>query len=86
MARAFFNEMGTDAPREVYRRMAEWLKATPPEVLKSRHQQAEILFRRIGITFAVYGDKDAAERLIPFDIVPRLIARSEWDRLEKGLF
>ena len=43
------------------------------------------MFRRIGITFGVYGDKDAAERLIPFDIVPRLISRAEWRRLEAGL-
>jgi uncharacterized circularly permuted ATP-grasp superfamily protein len=43
------------------------------------------MFRRIGITFAVYGDKDAGERLIPFDIVPRLISRPEWTRLEAGL-
>ncbi len=85
MAGAFFDEMG-QPPRDVYRRMAHWLETTPPEVLKSRHEQAEMLFRRIGITFAVYGDKEAAERLIPFDIVPRLIARSEWDRLEQGLF
>ena len=39
----------------------------------------------IGITFAVYGDKDAAERLIPFDIVPRVLGRDEWGRLEAGL-
>ena len=42
------------------------------------------MFRRIGITFGVYGDKDAAERLIPFDIVPRLISRAEWTSLEAG--
>ena len=43
------------------------------------------MFRRIGITFGVYGDKDATERLIPFDIVPRVISRAEWTRLEAGL-
>ena len=43
------------------------------------------MFRRIGITFGVYGDKDAAERLIPFDIVPRLISQTEWRKLEAGL-
>ena len=42
------------------------------------------MFRRIGITFGVYGDKDAAERLIPFDIVPRVISRAEWSVLEEG--
>jgi uncharacterized circularly permuted ATP-grasp superfamily protein len=83
----FFDEMtGQGAPRDVYRRIARWLDDTPPEILASRRAQAELLFRRIGITFAVYGDKDAAERLIPFDIVPRLFSRSEWVRLEQGLF
>jgi uncharacterized circularly permuted ATP-grasp superfamily protein len=91
MGATFFDEMGfykeaPGAPREVYRRLADWIARTPPNLLKSRHEQAELLFRRIGITFAVYGDKEAAERLIPFDIVPRLIARSEWDLLERGLF
>ncbi len=82
-----FNEMsnGAGAPREIYRRIAEWLEKSPPGLLNSRRQQAEMLFRRIGITFAVYGDKDAAERLIPFDIIPRLIGRDEWARLEAGL-
>jgi uncharacterized circularly permuted ATP-grasp superfamily protein len=44
-----------------------------------------LLFRRIGITFAVYGDKEATERLIPFDILPRILGRTEWLKLERGL-
>jgi uncharacterized circularly permuted ATP-grasp superfamily protein len=51
----------------------------------ARREQAEMMFRRIGITFAVYGDKEATERLIPFDIIPRVLSRTEWNRLEKGL-
>ncbi len=82
-----FDEMGLGAAnvRPLYREIARWLKETPPEVLASRRAQAEYMFRRIGITFGVYGDKDAAERLIPFDIVPRLISRAEWTSLEVGL-
>ncbi len=82
-----FNEMtnGSGAPRELYRRLAEWLEKSPPGLLDSRRAQAEMLFRKIGITFAVYGDKDAAERLIPFDIIPRLLGHDEWQRLEAGL-
>ena len=82
-----FDEMTNraGAPRALYRRIAEWLEKSPPGLLDSRRQQAEMLFRRIGITFAVYGDKDAAERLIPFDIIPRLLGRDEWRRLEAGL-
>jgi uncharacterized circularly permuted ATP-grasp superfamily protein len=71
--------------RTVYERLARWLQGAPSEFLSSRRSQAELLFRRIGITFAVYGDKDATERLIPFDLVPRIFERSEWQRLEKGL-
>ena len=44
-----------------------------------------MIFRRVGITFAVYGDPNAAERLIPFDIIPRILARAEWSGLEAGL-
>jgi uncharacterized circularly permuted ATP-grasp superfamily protein len=73
------------ATRAVYDKIARWLKETPAEHLESRRAQAELLFRRIGITFAVYGSKDAAERLIPFDIVPRVIGRAEWTKLEAGL-
>ena len=43
------------------------------------------MFRRMGITFAVYGDQESTERLIPFDIVPRILGQSEWTRLEAGL-
>jgi uncharacterized circularly permuted ATP-grasp superfamily protein len=71
--------------RQIYQRVQQWLRAAPSELMASHRAQAELMFRRIGITFAVYGDKDATERLIPFDIIPRLLARSEWQRLEKGL-
>jgi uncharacterized circularly permuted ATP-grasp superfamily protein len=82
-----FDEMGLapDRTRALYRKVAQWLDETPTELLAARRAQAEYMFRRIGITFGVYGDKDAAERLIPFDIVPRLISRPEWRRLEAGL-
>ncbi len=71
--------------RPHYGKIARWLAETPAELLAFRREEAELLFRRIGITFAVYGDKDATERLIPFDIIPRIIGRCEWARLEAGL-
>ena len=73
--------------RPVYGKIASWLASTPAGVLAARRSQAELLFRRIGITFAVYGEgeQDGAERLIPFDIIPRMMLRSEWTRLEAGL-
>jgi uncharacterized circularly permuted ATP-grasp superfamily protein len=73
------------ASRELYQKIAHWLETAPPDLLSSRQSHAELMFRRIGITFAVYGDKDATERLIPFDIIPRLISRRKWAYLEEGL-
>jgi uncharacterized circularly permuted ATP-grasp superfamily protein len=82
-----FDEMGlgSDRTRALYKKVSLWLEETPPDLLAARRAQAEYMFRRIGITFGVYGDKDAAERLIPFDIVPRILSRAEWRRLEAGL-
>ena len=56
-----------------------------PESLAHRRLEAELLFRRIGITFAVYGQNEAEERIIPFDIIPRVLTRAEWQRLSRGL-
>ena len=82
-----FNEMhGPDGElRPAYQELSRWLKEMPPDALEYRRQEAELLFRRIGITFAVYGDAEAQERLIPFDVVPRIISAREWTILEKGL-
>ncbi|TPQ51617.1 hypothetical protein C2U72_07415 [Prosthecomicrobium hirschii] len=74
-----------DGCRSGYELVQAWLAATPAETLRQRQQEAELLFRRIGITFAVYGDAEGEERLIPFDIVPRVLTRPEWQRLSKGL-
>ena len=79
-----------DAPtRQQYQRYAQWLSQQPMQTMLHRREEAEFIFRRVGITFAVYGDKDAdgsgTERLIPFDLIPRIIPHSEWDLLERGL-
>ena len=71
--------------RPAYAALAEWLKATPQDVLDYRRSEAEFIFRRIGITFAVYGEAEAQERLIPFDIIPRILTNTEWQRLSRGL-
>jgi uncharacterized circularly permuted ATP-grasp superfamily protein len=82
-----FNEMFSrdGACRPAYQLLQGWLDATPPEQLAHRRAEAELLFRRIGITFAVYGNADAEERIIPFDIVPRILTKAEWLRLAAGL-
>ncbi len=77
--------LATGAPRGAYAALDKWMKASPPEFFDARRRQAELFFRRIGITFAVYGEAESHERLIPFDIVPRIISGKEWRRLEQGL-
>ena len=75
--------------REHYRGYDRWLSEQPPQVMRSRREEAEMIFRRVGITFAVYGAKDedgaGTERLIPFDLIPRIIPAHEWREMEKGL-
>ena len=78
------NGMG-DGLRDVYTPVERWLKSTDPHMLELKRREAEVLFRRIGITFAVYSEGGDPERLIPFDIVPRVLGREEWSFLEHGL-
>src|SRR5437588_8330915 len=85
-----FDEMtlADGAIRLVYGKIAGWLAATPAGLLASRRSQAELLFRRIGITFAIYGEgeQDGAERLIPFGLIPRMLLRSGWILRRSGLW
>jgi uncharacterized circularly permuted ATP-grasp superfamily protein len=82
-----FDEMkGTDGQvRPAYAELSRWLREVRPDVLDFRRREAELLFRRIGITFSVYGDADAQERLIPFDVIPRILSGAEWERVRAGL-
>ena len=86
-----FDEMhaSADAVREHYLGYRRWLADQPGDVIRSRREEAEVIFRRVGITFAVYGAKDedgsGTERLIPFDLIPRVIPAREWAELEAGL-
>ncbi len=83
---AAFDEMGLgDALTAPYQLVNAWLKGTPPDVLALKRQEAELLFRRVGITFAVYSEGGDPERLIPFDIIPRVLAAAEWRTLQRGL-
>ena len=65
--------------------LARWLSTTPSAELGRRQQAAEAAFRNLGITFSVYGEANSAERIIPFDIVPRIFSAAEWTRLSAGL-
>lgn len=90
-----FDEMYLESPayqgalRDHYKDYAQWLGLQSQDYLRARSAEAEIVFRRVGITFAVYGDKDESgagtERLIPFDLIPRIIPAHEWTRMQAGL-
>jgi uncharacterized circularly permuted ATP-grasp superfamily protein len=94
-----FDEMNTTAPaagvRAHYRTYQDWLARQPRDSMQARREEAEVIFRRVGITFAVYGAKDedaslgngngGTERLIPFDLIPRVIPQQEWATMEAGL-
>ena len=90
-----FDEMYAALPFEAgdvrthYKAYAQWLQRQSQATLQARKAEAEMIFRRVGITFAVYGNKDESgagtERLIPFDLIPRIIPGDEWKRMQQGL-
>ena len=86
-----FDEMNASGSnvRAHYQGYQRWLAQQPADVMQARRAEAEMIFRRVGITFAVYGDKDedgsGTERLIPFDLIPRIIPAHEWATMEQGL-
>src|SRR5438128_6126853 len=73
------------AKRQPYARMSQWLATLKPDEARKALDDAEAIFRKQGITFAVYGSGEASERLIPFDFVPRIFAAQEWRRLSLGI-
>ena len=82
----FYNEMSADGVvREHYREFADWLAQQTPDAIERKRMEADLTFRRVGITFAVYGDNAGTERLIPFDLIPRIIPASEWQQMQAGL-
>ena len=80
---------GAESVRPHYRDYLAWLNSQDEHVMREHRAEAEMIFRRVGITFAVYGDKDedgaGTERLIPFDLIPRIIPADEWQRMQRGL-
>jgi uncharacterized circularly permuted ATP-grasp superfamily protein len=84
---AAFDEMkaADGTVRWPYAQLSGWLSEVPADILDYRRREAELLFRRIGITFAVYGEADAEERVIPFDVLPRILSAAEWEILRRGL-
>ena len=83
---SYFNEMYQgDSVRAPYARLQNWMNSMPAELRQMKQAEAEALFRRIGITFAVYGEGGDPDRLIPFDMFPRVFSGAEWAKLERGI-
>lgn len=78
-----FAPNGTVRPH--YKPLNDWLRALSPDYIERKRADAERLFRHLGITFAVYGESAGVERLIPFDIIPRILPVGRWEKLEAGL-
>ena len=86
MEQAYFNEMyQSGRVRPPYAQLEGWTERMPAALRSLKQTEAEALFRRIGITFAVYGEGGDPDRLIPFDMFPRVFAHDEWRRLERGI-
>jgi uncharacterized circularly permuted ATP-grasp superfamily protein len=71
--------------RPAYRKYHAWFQGQDPALMRHKDKEAEGLFRRTGITFNVYGQSDGEERLIPFDMVPRIVTGAEWRKLSRGI-
>ncbi|MDW3222027.1 MAG: circularly permuted type 2 ATP-grasp protein [Paracoccaceae bacterium] len=81
-----FSEMhASDGVRQPYAHYASWFSDQNRKRLAKKAGQAEAFFRRAGITFNVYGANDAEERLIPFDLVPRIVSNREWSKISRGI-
>ncbi|MDF1668188.1 MAG: circularly permuted type 2 ATP-grasp protein [Roseovarius sp.] len=82
-----FDEMlaAEGSVRAPYHAYEAWFSKQNPSRLKAKSKDAEAFFRRTGITFNVYGKEAAQERLIPFDLIPRIISSREWTKLAKGI-
>src|SRR5260370_39745563 len=72
-------------PRAAARPLVQFMETLPDGELLRRQQSAERALLHMGITFNVYGDSAGTERISPFDLVPRIVAASEWDHIERGL-
>ena len=81
-----FNEvMQGSLVRKPYNKIFDWAEALPKNIILQKQIQAENLFKKIGVTFSVYNNYDVAERLIPFDMFPRVLSAAEWSKIKKGI-
>ena len=83
----FFDEIFDEGhkPRALARSLVKNIGGLPAGELRNRQKAAERALLQMGITFNVYGERAGSEKIFPFDLVPRIVAASEWGRIEKGL-
>jgi uncharacterized circularly permuted ATP-grasp superfamily protein len=83
----FYDEMfsAPGQPRPEYNKLFQNLAAMAPAQFEERRKLADLSFLIQGITFTVYSDGQGTERLFPFDLIPRILSHSEWDRIDRGL-
>lgn len=83
---SFYSEMYSEkGVRYPYAAYSTWFEKQDTARLERKAHEAEAFFRSTGITFNVYGQADAEERLIPFDLVPRILSNTEWTKLSRGI-
>lgn len=84
---SFYDELFSDdgCPRDGAMMIIERINGMPPEELMRRRQEAESALLHLGITFNVYGEEQGAERVFPFDLIPRIVPAAEWAWIERGL-
>ena len=81
-----FNEVyDKNKVRSPYTKIMDWAKSLPKNIIVRKKNEAENLFKKIGITFSVYNNFDTSERLIPFDMFPRILSNIEWNKISKGI-
>ncbi len=83
----FFDELfeAQGRPRLGSKLLVEKIESLSDENLLTKQKAAETMLLQMGITFAVYGSDEGAEKIFPFDIIPRIIDGKEWSRIESGL-
>jgi uncharacterized circularly permuted ATP-grasp superfamily protein len=83
----FYDELfvAPGQPRPEAQPLIDRVNSLPTGELQQRRQAASQALLKLGATFNVYGDAEGTERIMPFDIIPRIVAEQEWRRLEQGL-
>ncbi len=84
---AYYDELinvdGT--PRPGAKLLIDKIESLPEGDLTLRQKEAEALLLKMGITFNVYGREEGTEKIFPFDLIPRIVSKQDWQQIESGL-